>query len=172
MQAVCAVFKRKNGSLRLQNFNVGGEVQGRALGTRLKYPKPANDRASLTARIYPQLPRLKPNDSCQDPRCSTESLLAIQQTRHRHQKHCSVVWLFLLKIRPDVLSAIRKWCTYVATPIVETVYTIGQLYSKTLMIKLHFEIINEWVPMCRPPTKSNWTVIWQKARGLTYTGHV
>ena len=44
-----------------QNFNLSAGVKGHTLGTRLKYPKSANNRALLTARIYPQLPRLSPD---------------------------------------------------------------------------------------------------------------
>ena len=54
----CVVKEKERFSLSFQNLNVRGGVKGRALGTRLKYPKSANDRASLTVRIYPQLPRL------------------------------------------------------------------------------------------------------------------
>ena len=57
---MCCVQEKERFSLSFQNLNVRGGVKGRTLGTRLKYPKSANDRASLTARIYPQLPRLTP----------------------------------------------------------------------------------------------------------------
>ena len=55
---MCCVQEKERFSLSFQNLNVRGGVKGRTLGTRLKYPKSANNRASLTARIYPQLPRL------------------------------------------------------------------------------------------------------------------
>ena len=35
------------------NLNLSGEVKGRALGMRLKYPQAANYRALLTLRIIP-----------------------------------------------------------------------------------------------------------------------
>ena len=56
--SMCDVQEKERFSSSFQNLNVRGGVKGHTLGTRLKYPKSANDRASLTTRIYPQHPRL------------------------------------------------------------------------------------------------------------------
>ena len=96
MIGVCAVFKRKSSSLSFQNFNVRCGVKGRALGTHLKYPKFANDRASLTVRIYPQLPRL----------------IHVQKMRHHvifRYRHPNVVQILVMMMCQPLLWRTLTW---------------------------------------------------------------